>query len=178
MQAKARMASVVSSTLPASCRFNRSVRPHSAGSVMNTKNHLSIGSRSRAVSVLMSLLSFVGVGIGGLWLHIVVLPLPIETTPGLIARFAYFLLWLGGLIHFLGRAILGSSSQLWHSFIYFLLGTFLGYRRWLFRGYSRLLGRWPYRCPAWSMHFFRPSPTPTMTPTMHSVTVKLGGVEC
>jgi hypothetical protein len=82
---------------------------------------------NRAVSVLLNLLSFVGVGIGGLWLHIVVLPLPIETTPGLIARYAYFLLWLGGLIHFLGRAILGSSSQLWHSFIYFLLGTFLGY---------------------------------------------------
>jgi hypothetical protein len=84
-------------------------------------------SRSRASFVLLRLLSFAVVAIGGWWIHVAVLPLPIETTPGLVARYVYFLLWLGGLIHLLGRAIFGPSTQLWHGFIYFLLGGFLGF---------------------------------------------------
>jgi len=94
---------------------------------MGSHSHLSNRGRSRALSVLLSLLGFVGVGIGGLWLHVAVLPLPIETTLGLIARFLYFLLWLGLLIHLLGRSFFGPSSELWQGFIYFLLGAFLGF---------------------------------------------------
>ena len=92
---------------------------------MNATSHLSNGTRNRAVSVLLCLLGFLVVGIGGLWLFFAVLP-SFETIAGGVARFACFVLWLGSLIHLLGRAFFGGSSQLWHGFIFFLLGIPLG----------------------------------------------------
>jgi hypothetical protein len=43
-----------------------------------------------------------------------------------IARYAYFLLWLGSLIFLLGRAGFGTTSQPWHTAVYFLMGVSLG----------------------------------------------------
>ena len=94
---------------------------------MNAQNPQPIENRGRLASVLLSLLGFVGVAVGGLWFHIAVLPLPIETSAGLVFRFLYFVLWLGGLIYLLGRAFIGPASQLWQGLVFLVLGIFVGY---------------------------------------------------
>ena len=78
------------------------------------------------VSAALCLFGFAIVGFVGLWIHICVLPLPVESTLGIIARFVYFLAWLAALIYLLGRAFFNRHSELWHGSVFFLLGGAVG----------------------------------------------------
>ncbi len=82
--------------------------------------------RSEAFFRITSLVALPIVAVGGWCIHVYVLPLPIQSGWAAAFRFAYFLLWLGTLLHLLGTTLFGSRRRGWHAPVYILLGLPLG----------------------------------------------------
>ncbi len=82
--------------------------------------------RRHTAERIASLAAFPVVAIGGWFIHVCVLPLPIDTLLAGIARYAYFLLWLGALLFLFGTMLFGYESRDWLVIVYALLGLFFG----------------------------------------------------
>jgi hypothetical protein len=82
--------------------------------------------RRRLKSTINCAIAFVLVAVGGWFIHVYVLPLPIESLGGGIARYVYFICWLGTLIYLLSRALFDSLSRAWHIAVHLLGGLQLG----------------------------------------------------
>jgi hypothetical protein len=81
--------------------------------------------KSRLGDRMLCLLGFIIVCGGGYFIHVRVLPLPVESVAGGIFRYSYFLLWLYTITCLLGRAMVGLRSRHWG--IYPALAIVLGY---------------------------------------------------
>jgi hypothetical protein len=83
--------------------------------------------RKRLPSAIIYLATFLIVAYGGLWIHVHILPLPVESVGGGIARYIYFLLWLVALIYLSITILYGHTFRKSQRAVHFVVGLFLGY---------------------------------------------------
>ena len=84
-------------------------------------------SPNRLLSIVIYLAIFLIVAYGGWWIHVHVLPLPVESLAAGIARYLYFLLWLVALVYLFTTILFGHTFRKSQRAGHFVVGLFLGY---------------------------------------------------